>query len=284
MSDIVVHPLTQKHLDSFGKTPAQAIMLSGPTGSGKLTLATRLAETILGLPPDSLSSYSYAVTISPVEGKSIGIEQVRELEHFLSLKVPTKAPYNRAIIIENSHLLTIEAQNALLKTLEEPPEGTIVILTASHDKSLLPTIRSRVQSVAVQKPPKQALEEYFSSQFEPKVISQSHAISGGMPGLMHALLSDEEHPLLTATEQARQLLSQPAHERLLSVDYLSKQRALTSGTIDILQQMAHVSLRTAKGDTAKRWLAVQVASYEAAEAMRKNAQPKLVLANLVLQF
>jgi hypothetical protein len=101
---------------------------------------------------------------------------------------------------------------------------------------------------------------------------------------MHALLSDEEHPLLAATEQARELLSQPAHQRLLTIDALSKQRALAADTIDILQQMAHVSLRTARGDAAKRWQAIQVASYEAAEALRKNAQPKLVLTNLVLQF
>ncbi len=285
MSDIVVHPSTRRQLDLFAKSPSHAIMLSGPAGSGKMALAVRLAESILNLPEGGLATYGYSQVISPIEGKAIGIEPIRSLEHFLSLKVPSQNTYNRVVIVENSHLLTLEAQNALLKNLEEPPAGTIMILTASHDKSLLPTIRSRAQSIIVQKPSRQALEEHFASlDFSGPDISKSYAISGGLPGLMHALLSQAEHPLLAATEQARQLLSQPPYERLLSVDALSKQRELASATVDILQQMAHVSLQTASGKAAKRWQAVQLSSYQAAEALRQNAQPKLVLDNLVLQF
>jgi DNA polymerase-3 subunit delta' len=285
MTGLAIHPATQRQLNHFAKAPAQALILTGPSGGGKTALATQLAEDIIGLPAGTFASYAYGIVIRPEEGKSIGIEPIRSLEHFLSLKVPTKSAYNRVAIITDGHLMTREAQNALLKNLEEPPAGTVVILTASHDKALLPTIRSRAQLVAIQKPSRDALGRHFDSQdFDAKAISQAYAISGGLPGLMHALLSDQEHPLLAATEQARQLLSQPAHQRLLSVDALSKQRALTADMIDIMQQMAHVSLRTARGDAAKRWQAVQTASYEAAEALRSNAQPKLVLTDLVLQF
>jgi len=73
---------------------------------------------------------------------SIGIEQVRELERKLALK-----PYQavlKVIIINEAEKLTLPAQNALLKTLEEPPEDSLIILTAPQKNSLeLPEIRGK---------------------------------------------------------------------------------------------------------------------------------------------
>lgn len=285
MSKLVVHPLTKKQLDIFIDNPAQAVMLVGPTGSGKLSLATQMAELVLGLKGKDFKTYGYGLTISPIEGKAIGIESIRQLEHFLSLKVPSPTKVNRIVIIEDGHLLTVEAQNALLKTLEEPPQGTVVIMTVNHEQSLLPTIRSRTQPIIVHKPARDITEKYFaSSGLDISQVKRSYDISGGLPGLMQAILDESDHQLLAATEQARQLLSRPVYERLLLVDELSKQRSLVASTIYILQQMAHVSLQTATGHAATRWQAVLEASYKASDALQNNAQPKLVLTNLVLQF
>jgi len=77
--------------------------------------------------------------------KSIGIEQIRELEKKLVLK-----PYQGKIkitIINEAEKLTLPAQNALLKTLEEPPANSLIILTAAKKDSLLPTIISRCRIV-----------------------------------------------------------------------------------------------------------------------------------------
>lgn len=79
------------------------------------------------------------------ETDKLGIEQAREIKQHFSLK-----PYSalgRAVIIENAAVLTIEAQNALLKTLEEPPAEAILILGASSDANLLPTILSRLEII-----------------------------------------------------------------------------------------------------------------------------------------
>lgn len=76
---------------------------------------------------------------------SIGIDQVRKIKHFVGLR-----PYSeiyKVAYIEEAQNLTIEAQNAFLKTLEEPPERTIIILTAPSIDSLLPTIISRCQII-----------------------------------------------------------------------------------------------------------------------------------------
>lgn len=79
---------------------------------------------------------------------SIGIEDVKNMQKKLFLK-PLKSK-TKAIIIEESHLLTIQAQNALLKILEEPPEHTIIFLLSESKDVLLPTILSRCQIITLE--------------------------------------------------------------------------------------------------------------------------------------
>lgn len=76
---------------------------------------------------------------------SIGINDVRTLQKTISLK-PINSP-KKIVLIKNSENITIEAQNALLKTLEEPPENTIIILAASNKEAILPTILSRCKII-----------------------------------------------------------------------------------------------------------------------------------------
>jgi len=246
-----------------------------------------LSETVIGLPANGFAGYPYKMMIVSEEGKAIGIETVREIEHFLSLKVPGagQAKHSRVIIIDNAHLLSNEAQNAMLKTLEEPPAGTFIILTADNEKALLPTIRSRAQSISIKRPAQDMVESYFrASNPDDQSIRQAYAVSGGLPGLMQALLEQTDHPLTQATEYARKILSQTPYGRLLIVDELSKQRQLAIDTTHILQQMANVSLQTAAGRPAAKWQAVLAAAYEADEALTASAQPKLALTKLMLSF
>lgn len=285
MKQLILNPLTRQQAEAFTTRPSHALMLVGPTGSGKHTLAISLAESVLELPDGGFADHPYALLVAPEDGKAIGIEAARKLEQFLALKVPGKSTHDRAIIIEDAHLLTTEAQNALLKTLEEPPEGTILILTASHEQAVLPTIRSRAQAIPVGRLERGNLESHFAEQnFDKASIDRAYAISGGLPGLMHALLNEGEHPLVQATEKARELLSRSAYERLAMVDELAKQKALALDTTVILQQMARLSLQTASGPAAKKWHGVLKASYSANEALLVNAQPKLVLTQLMLSL
>ena len=84
--------------------------------------------------------------VSNIEGETtIGIEEVRHIQKNLLLK-PT-AGKSKAIIFKNADSLTLQAQNALLKILEEPPNHTIIILHALSKEQLLPTILSRCKII-----------------------------------------------------------------------------------------------------------------------------------------
>ncbi len=73
---------------------------------------------------------------------SVGIDQIRQLKSHIFQK-PLKSPY-KLVIIEEAEKLTVEAQNALLKILEEPPSCAILVLEGANRQHLLPTIISRV--------------------------------------------------------------------------------------------------------------------------------------------
>lgn len=82
--------------------------------------------------------------ISPENGQ-IKVDTIRELNEFLSLK-PYEKGY-RMVIVDNAHTLNISASNAFLKTIEEPPEKTIIILISSRPESMPKTILSRCVNI-----------------------------------------------------------------------------------------------------------------------------------------
>lgn len=285
MKPLIVHPQTQQQLLSFATRPGHALLIHGPAGIGKSALAQQLAATILGKPLAHVADYPYLMQLDAPTVSAAAIENIRQLEHFLSLRVPASGVITRLVIIHDAQALSFQAQNALLKTLEEPPQATLLILTALSPASLLPTIASRLQAISVIRPTKDKLTAHFSSvDHSDHAISQAYAISGGLPGLMHALLQNTDHPLLPATVTARALLQQTVYERLLTVDELAKQKPHAINTLFILQQMAHARLQSTTGSQFKRWQNILQACYEASEQLGNSGQPKLVLDSLMLKL
>jgi DNA polymerase-3 subunit delta' len=285
MDNLVVHPKTRQDIERLVARPAHAVLLLGSKGVGKMSLAIFLAVSILDISVDTLEKYPYMLTIASQDGRAISIETIRQLQHFTTLKIPGKEGIRRLVIIESADLMTTEAQNALLKTLEEPPADTVFILTATSSDSLLPTIRSRVRTLQVSTPALDELKEYLTRNYSASDVDKALLISGGLPGLTVSLLtSPEDHPLYEATNQARQILQSSAYERLTLIEGLSKQKQLCLDTTFILGQMAHMALMRAQGDSAARWQKILKAAYEAQEHLRTNTQTKLVLMNLMLEI
>jgi len=116
------------------KRPAHAYLFSGPDGVGKKRAALEFAQA-LGAKPTLIQR--------PEDKHEILIAQVHELIRELTY---TSAAH-RAVVFDDAHRMSEEAMNALLKTLEEPPERTMLILVSAVPERLLGTIRSRCQTI-----------------------------------------------------------------------------------------------------------------------------------------
>lgn len=287
MKDLLLHPATRQALEAFVARPSHALLLSAPAGSGKSAVAQAIAVALLDAPPEQLAGHPYYKVVASPEGKAISIDAIREVIHFTTLRTVTKdTEVSRVVVVQDAHLLTVQAQNALLKTIEEPPAGTLIILAAASEQAILPTIRSRVQCIALQLPDTEAVSTYFAGKgYVPDAVRKALLMSDGLPGLMHALLDkNNAHPLVAATDVAREILQKTAFERLVLADDLSKQRQLWFDVLYIFGQMATVALRQNGHNTsaARRWHKILAATHEAEKQMLQSGQLKLVLLNFML--
>ena len=136
-----------------------AYLFSGPEGVGKKAAAVALASALncsaraegegegCGECPDCLhvASSSHAnVTVYAPEGGVIKIELVRDLAERLRFKVDRGM---KVVVVDDAHSLNPAAANAFLKTLEEPPPDSVIVLVTSRASALLPTMLSRCQRI-----------------------------------------------------------------------------------------------------------------------------------------
>lgn len=142
-----------------GRAP-HALILLGPPGVGKRPAAAWLVRQHLGLRdvppipqyPAESPEHADLRWIEPAEDKAaISIEQIRELVADLALT--SYAGRGKAAVIAPANAMTVNAANSLLKTLEEPPGNTLLVLVADRTGRLPATIMSRCQRVQVRPPP-----------------------------------------------------------------------------------------------------------------------------------
>ncbi len=289
MDSLLLHPQVRVQLSQFVQDPPHALMLVAPDGSGKRTIAEGLVKDILDINAEDVRQ-DPAVIYIEAKDRSISIEDIRNLQHRLQLKTIGSNNIRRAIIIRAAHNMTHEAQNALLKLLEEPPEDTIFILTTRTAYSVLPTIYSRAQHIDIKTPSVSDMTKYFLGQGQnSEAIQNALRYSGKRLGLAQALLqNDNSHPLLAAVNDVKELLRQPLLGRLTMVDPWQKSKDALPDRLDTLERLCQAGLAQAlvKDDIrlAKRWRGYFQASYDAKASLAYNPNTKLLLTNLFLSL
>lgn len=286
---MLLHVSTNQHIDSILKDPPHALMLSGPLGSGKVFVATSIITQILDISQERLRVYPYFRHLKPLNG-TLTIDQIRGLNSFLSLKTVGQSGIKRAVLLEDAHTMNLEAQNAILKLLEEPPADTVIILTALEQKTLKPTVYSRVQEIRVLPVALDDAVSYFSAKgyTNPEITSFFH-ISNGAVGLMHSLLSgDDNNQLVSNITLAKQLLKQSAYERLTYVDQLTKKPEEVELLLFALKRISTAALEQAaikqQIPLVRRWSQTLQAVMHTSEAFHANANRKLLLTNLFVNL
>lgn len=276
--------------------PAHAALLLGEKGVGKRTLMNACAASLFctaekekpcGVcgPCKRFAAGTHPDVHRIAQKKSVGVDEVRELTAALQI-----APYEggfRAAIFEDAGAMTPQAQNCLLKTLEEPPARTVFLLAASSESRLLPTILSRCMIVRVPPFPEEAVRAMLLDAGAPyDRAAQLAGLCGGSAGRALSMLRDE------AFWQLRQrvddaFFSVRGPETVLSaLNALKDDKTEAAAICDLIESALLQALhRTADGDDRPRqgWAAA-LARWDAASlaAMLSSvAQMRRMLASNV---
>jgi len=197
------HILDRLRKEIRNDTLGHAYAFTGVKGIGKRTLARYIAKTILCAGKDNdmqpcgrcRPCRSFDEGANPNfrlirnETQNILISQIRELIDDISIR---PAEGRKVYLIEDADLMTTQAQNCLLKTLEEPPEYGVIFLTTSVYESLLPTVRSRLAQLRLK--PYSVMEIMTIAHEKGIDLSGKEylvGLSGGIPGRVFGLAADK---------------------------------------------------------------------------------------------
>ena len=175
---------------------AHAYLLTGPTGVGKAEVARWLARKVLGTDnleahPDFSSVERGANAKTGKLQNAIVIDQIHELRGRLSLG--SMMGGWKVAVLEGAERLNEAAANALLKTLEEPHAKTVLILTADTNESVMPTVRSRCQTVILNRVSRTEIAAGLAERgIDPPKADLAARLSGGCPGRALALATDRD--------------------------------------------------------------------------------------------
>lgn len=189
---IIGHELIKKEIENSIDTGkfSHAHLIVGEDGIGKSLLAREIALKVLGKDEDR--DYVDIIKWKIEKNKqSIGVDSIRDI-----IKEVNRKPYEgdkKVVIVYNAEKMTTEAQNAFLKTIEEPPNGVLIILLSENLEMMLETIRSRCQIHKLKRLSSNEMESYIRCNFHDlseDEVKQIIIFSDGIPGRCRVFLED----------------------------------------------------------------------------------------------
>lgn len=204
-----------------------AYIFSGPNGIGKRMVARIFAAALLCSTRNSFvrcescqpcllfnSGTNPDFYVVEAEGSSISVDDIRKMQQDISIRPMYSG--KKVYLIAEAEKMTVQAQNCLLKTLEEPPAYAVIILTASNSNSLLETIRSRSIIYNFRKNTDDEVKACILKEVEDlKGLEFIVSYADGVPGKALTLLQSEDFRLIR--EKAVEVILRLRDSKLLEV-------------------------------------------------------------------
>ena len=192
--DIIGHEIVINQIETMidAQRFSHAHLIVGEDGLGKSIIAKEISLKLLG----KTENRSYVDILEWRVGRnkqSIGVDEIRDIT-----KETNKKPYEgdkKVVIIYEAHKMTTEAQNAFLKTIEEPPNGVTIILLSEGLSFILETIKSRCQVHKLNRLNTKDIISYVKREYpnlEEQELKQAIAFSEGIPGRIKFFLEDSD--------------------------------------------------------------------------------------------
>ena len=237
------------------KVLPHALLFTGMEGTGKFSAARMLAMALNCRRYDSEPNHDRArpcgacsacrkiragihpdvLQIQPIRS-FIRIDQIRDLIHAVSLK-----PYEarcRVAIVSEAHRMNPEAGNAMLKILEEPPEQTLIVLTAFQTSDLLPTIVSRCQHIRFHPIARDRLAEFLVEKHgvaSERAQVLSAAAEGSLSRALAMRDANFEQRRNALIDIFEDLIRGPVARRLAFAEILAVDKEMLEGSLEILK-------------------------------------------------
>lgn len=257
------------------RRPPHAIVLAGYAGHDSNVEANDLAQLIA-------AKTGQVRSLRRAEDKTrIGVAQIQQLYR----ESRSKQPEGRDVwVIEEAHLLSADAQNALLKLLEEPPAAVVFILAVRRADSLLPTVRSRCSIMACAPYDQKRCQAWLAAKKldATEIATQLNFLSEGSVSEMTHLGDDVQYreQMLGLAVQAKTLVFGAAFDKIVTINQLAGDRDKALRTVRLGLRML-VSASTRQAEDVRYAQALQV--FELAhERLLQNGNVKAQLLRAVV--
>ena len=273
-----------------------AYLFAGPENIGKTTLAEQLAKIILCSSSSQgececqnckLVNILQHPDLHIFDGYDANIEEIRELSQSLELK-----PYqskSRVAIVSHIDRLSVQALNSFLKTLEEPNDNTVIILTAENKSNVLSTILSRVRTVDLCPATTKEVFEFLNLESGVKkyLANEISKISGGRVGL--ALYYNENPEKVEAAykdseEFYRRYISKNISDQIIFGDTLAAKKEQIEEKLNYYINFLYAKMNESRDypKGIENIISLLDGIARAKILLRKNVNTKIVLESLML--